>query len=188
MLTQKKGEKKNTHSHTHTHTHSHKHTQTNTHIHTHTCTHSMVADLQAQAAEFEVAKRQMQQQYSDLQDVRDSLLRKLNAQAATIRELRDSINAVCFRLRCAVCVCVCVCDYVCKSVHIRNYCYFSFIKIPPPPPPMQMSEQNQKLIGQNQKLRSGGTVMSPAAKPVGVPVSDLTPQELDQIQDEVCGA
>lgn len=51
---------------------------------------------------------------------------------------------------------------------------------------LQLTDQNQQLIGQNQRLRAG---MDPGrgVEPLDLPMQFLLPSETDKLQDEVRG-
>ncbi|EGD82310.1 hypothetical protein PTSG_11945 [Salpingoeca rosetta] len=53
-----------------------------------------IQELQAKEAEFVRSERQLRAALTDADDVRESLLRKLSAQATTIRDLREAIDAL----------------------------------------------------------------------------------------------
>eukprot|EP00043_Microstomoeca_roanoka_P018459 m.198032 g.198032 ORF g.198032 m.198032 type:complete len:657 (-) comp16830_c0_seq2:724-2694(-) len=53
-----------------------------------------IQELQAKEAEFVRAERHLRASLTDAEDIRESLLRKLSAQASTIRDLRESIAAL----------------------------------------------------------------------------------------------
>ena len=100
----------------------------------------LVAELQARLAESGGEVKRLERKLSDGEETRASLLRKVKAQATTIRELRTAFSS--------------------------------------------LTDQNQQLIAQNQRLRAG---MDPGRDigPLELPQNYLTPTETDKLQDEL---